>query len=256
MAPDLIPIWAVLILTVGLVFLFLEIGARIGLARVAKGTKADVSSAMVGATMGLLAFLMAFTFNAAAGRHEARRTLVMDEANAIERLWLRTDFLVEPYRSTARDLIKQYVDLRVRATSGDIDVADALRQSSAIQERLWAQAVEIGSQKDAIAISMNLYVQALNEVFDLQVKRVTVGLRSRVARSIWVALALLLAAGMIMVGVQVGQSGSRNRAIEIALAVSFSIVFFTIVDLDRPLEGLIDVSQQATIDLQQRILAR
>ena len=229
---------------------------RVGKARLEKGTKAEVSGPMVGATMGLLAFLMAFTFNAAAGRHEARRTLVMDEANAIERLWLRTDFLSEPYRATARDLIRQYVDLRVRATSGQIAVSDALRQSSAVQDRLWAQAVEIASQKDAIAISMNLYVQALNEVFDLQVKRVTVGLRSRVAPSIWVSLALLMAGGMIMVGVQVGQSGSRNRAIEIALAVSFSIVFFTIVDLDRPLEGLIDVSQQATIDLQQKINAR
>ncbi|HET9371304.1 MAG TPA: hypothetical protein VFO19_13685, partial [Vicinamibacterales bacterium] len=220
------------------------------------GAKAEVSGPMVGATMGLLAFLMAFTFNAAAGRHEARRTLVMDEANAVERLWLRANFLVEPYRSATRDLIRQYVDLRVKAISGQIDVAEAVRQSTALQARLWTQAVEISGRKDAIAVSMNLYVQALNDVFDLQAKRVTVGLRSRIAPSIWLALMLLLAGGMIMVGVQVGQSGVRNRAIELALALSFSIVFFTIVDLDRPLEGLIDVSQQATLDLQQKILAR
>ena len=70
------------------------------------------------------------TFNAAAGRHEARRTLVMDEANAVERLWLRADFLVEPYRSATRDLIRQYVDLRVKAISGQIDVAEAVLRSA------------------------------------------------------------------------------------------------------------------------------
>jgi len=59
---------------------------------------------MVGATMALLAFMLAFTFNGAAGRHDARKGLVIEEANAIDKTWLRAGFLAEPYRADIRGL--------------------------------------------------------------------------------------------------------------------------------------------------------
>jgi len=43
---------------------------------------------------------------------------------------------------------------------------------------------------------------------------------------------------------------------ELALAVSFSLVLFLIADLDRPQEGLINVSQQAMSELQTKLNAR
>src|SRR5208282_4480078 len=59
--------------------------------------------------------------------------------------------------------------------------------------------------------------------------------------------------GMAMVGVQVAQSRTRHYEIEFAVAISFSLVLFLIADLDRPQEGLINVSQEAMTELQSRL---
>jgi len=61
---------------------------------------------------------------------------------------------------------------------------------------------------------------------------------------------------MVMMGTQLAQSGTRHFAMELALAVSFSLVLFLIADLDRPQEGLLNVSQQAMSELQTKLNAR
>jgi hypothetical protein len=254
---DHVSIWVVFLATIGLVFLALEIGVRLGRRRALRGgVKLEVSGAMIGATMGLLAFMLAFTFNGAAGRHDTRKNLVVEEANAIEKAWLRAGFLADPSRTEVRRLIRDYVDLRVKAAAGDVDLTEAIHQSSGLQDRMWALALEAG-QKNAGSITVGLFIQALNEVFDEQLKRVTVGIRNRVPGTIWATLYLLMAVGMAMMGAQVAQSsGTRHFGIELALAVSFSVVLFLIADLDRPQEGLINVSQQAMLDLQTTLHER
>ena len=256
MSFDSVPIWVVLLATIGLVALALETGFRLGRRRQLRGGgKAEVSGAMVGATMALLAFMLAFTFNGAAGRHSTRKELVIEEANAIEKTWLRAGFLDEPYRTNIRDLLRTYVDLRVTAAAGQVDLAEATHQAVALHGRMWALAEEVG-RKDATSITAGLFIQALNEVIDLHLKRVTVGIRNRVPPTIWVTLYLLMAVGMVMMGAQIGLSGTRHISIELALAIPFSAVLFVIADLDRPQEGLISASQQAMVEPQTRVNAR
>lgn len=180
MSFDSVPIWAVLLATIGLVFLSLEIGVRLGKRRLLRGEgKLEVSGAMVGATMGLLAFMLAFTFNGAAGRHDTRKTPVIEEANAIAKTWLRAGFLTEPYRADVRGLLRDYVDVRVKAAAGEMDLGEATRRSEALHDRMWALAEEVG-RKDVGSRAGGLFIQALNEVIDLHLKRVTVGIRNRV----------------------------------------------------------------------------
>jgi len=256
MSLDSMPIWVSFLVTVGLVALALEAGVRMGRRRQSRGGgKSDVSGAMVGATMGLLAFMLAFTFNGAAGRHDVRKGLVIEEANAIDKAWLRAGFLDEPYRAQIRGLLRNYVDVRVKAAAGKLDLGKAARQSEALHHSMWAVAEEVG-RKDAGSITTGLFIQALNEVIDLHLKRVTVGIRNRVPPTIWATLYLLMFAGMVMMGTQIGLSGTRHIAMELALAISFSVVLFVIADLDRPQEGLINVSQQAMQELQTRLNAR
>jgi hypothetical protein len=65
-----------------------------------------------------------------------------------------------------------------------------------------------------------------------------------------------MAVGMIMMGTQIGMSGTRHIGMELALAVAFSVVLCLIAGLDRPREGLVNVSQQAMVDLQNKLNAR
>lgn len=210
---------------------------------------------MVSAIMALLSFILGFTFNGAAGRHDARENLVIEEANAIGTTWMRAGFLDEPCRTTIRGLLLNYVSVRVKAATGKMDVEEAARQSEAVHDKMWALAEEAG-KKDAGSVAGGLFIHSLNEVIDLHLKRVTVGMRNRIAPTIWATLYLLLVLGMYMMGTQAGLSGSRHLGMELALAVSFSVVLLVTADLDRSQEGTINASQQAMEELQTRLNAR
>ncbi|MCE2988033.1 MAG: hypothetical protein LW830_09285 [Phenylobacterium sp.] len=67
--------------------------------------------------VGLLSLLIAFTFSLALARHELRRTLVVEEANAIGVAYMRAQLLKEPYRSDLSNVIISYAQVR-RSTGG------------------------------------------------------------------------------------------------------------------------------------------
>jgi hypothetical protein len=77
-----------------------------------------------------------------------------------------------------------------------------------------------------------------------------VGLRSRVPGAIWMTLYLLAILGMAMMGYQEGGTGSKRSPAKLALVLAFSLVLMLIVDLDRPGQGMLQVSQQSMIDLR------
>jgi hypothetical protein len=98
-----------------------------------------------------------------------------------------------------------------------------------------------------------LFVESLNEMFDVQLKRLTIGVRTRVPATIWFALYSLMAVGMLMLGIQTGLGRVRHSGSELALALALAIVLYLIADLDRPGQGLVKVSQQAMTELQAKL---
>jgi hypothetical protein len=138
---DVIPVWLFFVATLVIVTLAVEAGYRSGTLalRRAEGEKEAPVSAIAGAILALLAFVLAFTFSIVSGRYDARKALVREEANAIGTAYLRADFLPEPDRSTAQALFRDYVDLRVNAAhAATLDqVRTYIAESDRIQERLW-----------------------------------------------------------------------------------------------------------------------
>lgn len=247
---DLVPLWLLFPATIALVLLGIETGFRIGRRRtaVADPEKDAPVGAMVGASLGLLAFLLAFTFGFAATRVEARRTALLDEVNAIGTAYLRTDLIPEPARAHARDLLREYVDVRLAAArSGAIHAA--IGRSLAIHSALWRDAAALGSANPQ-SVAAGLYAQALNAVIDLHTTRVTGALRVRVPAVIWFVLYAVAALAMMELGYQTGLSGRRRPLSIPALALAFSAVMLLIADLDRPDAGMVRVSQQAMADLR------
>jgi len=169
---DFIPMWGVFALTIGFVFLLVEAGFLLGAAR--RKRSEDVKDAsvgqMVGATLGLLAFMLAFTFGMAATRYDNRRALVMEEANAIQDAYLRADLLPQQHRAEIRSLLRQYVEIRT-SWSGAEQVHEAIAKSEAVQQRLWSHAVALG-QEHPNSVVVALFITSVNEVVDLHTKRV------------------------------------------------------------------------------------
>jgi hypothetical protein len=76
---DAIPLWAMYAVTVGIVLFSVEGGFRLGKYRLRRPEHEQETpvGSIVGATLGLLAFMMAFTFGMAASRYDTRKHLVL-----------------------------------------------------------------------------------------------------------------------------------------------------------------------------------
>ena len=247
---DFLPLWSILPLTVAVALLSVELGYRLASYRQrhSQEEKESPVSGMVGSTLGLLAFMLAFTFGLAGSRFEDRRQVLLSEANAIGTTYLRAAMLPEPMRTETQNMLREYVDARLElAQPGKLD--QALKKSAELHSRLWSQAVA-ATEKDRSDIT-GLFVSSLNEVIDLHAKRVMAGLRSRVPGVIWIVLYVLAILAMVMMGYHSGLAHSRRSIAVIAVVLGFSCVFYLIADLDRPGEGSLRVSQQSMIDLRQ-----
>ena len=247
---DALPLWGLFIFILLVVLLSVECGYRLGKYRRSRSEQekdAPVGT-MVGATLGLLAFILAFTFGLAAARFDTRRQVLLDEANAIGTTYLRAGILPER-REEIRAFLRDYVGARLEAIrSGNI--AEGMRQSENIQHQLWSQAEAIG-EKNPNSIVVGLFIQSLNEMIDLHAKRVQAGLRSRIPGPIWVALFAVAALSLATMGYHAGLVGTRRSLAVLAVAFTFSVVIELIADLDRPQEGVLRVSQRALLDVQQ-----
>src|ERR1043166_7007862 len=139
---DVFPIWTLIPITLVIGAFSVEAGYRIAVwrKRHAKDGVEAPAAPIVGATLGLLAFLVAFTFGSAASRFEERRQTVLAESNAVNAAYLRAQMIPEPMSGNGRSLLRQYVDLRLNATQTG-KLAEAIAKSEEFHKRMWAEAV-------------------------------------------------------------------------------------------------------------------
>jgi hypothetical protein len=246
---DIVPLWALLIGMMIVVLLSVEIGYRVGQARERRAHEVETPvGEMVASTLALLAFILGFTFSLAAARFDAKRLLLVDEANAIGTTWLRAEMLPERGKEVQM-LLRDYVDVRIEAITPP-RLAAGLRRSEDLQNRLWAIAVPIARQHPDSVI-VGLFVQSLNETIDLHSKRVNAAVRNRIPFAIWIALYGISVFSFAAMGYHSGLTGTSRSLVAIVVAFTFSVVIVLIADLDRSQEGLLKVSPQALIDLRQ-----
>ena len=246
------PLWTILPLTVVLAVLSVELGYRLARYRLQRDEleKESPLGGIVGATLGLLAFMLAFTFGLAGSRFEDRRQILLSEANAIGTTYLRAAMIPEPMRAESQKLLREYVDVRLEGVQQPGKLDQALVRSEQLHNLLWSQAVA-ATEKERSPMT-SIYVQSLNEVIDLHATRL-MALRARVPVVIWIVLYLLGFLAMVLMGYQSGLAKSRRSFAAIALIFGFSLVLFLIADLDRPGQGTMQVSQQSMIDLRKNM---
>ena len=248
--------WVILPGLLALIMSAAEIGFRFGLKSEGKTdekTRAQIS-VVEGALIGVLGLLLGFTMSMAVGRFEARRELVVDEANAIGTSWLRTRLLPEPQRSEIANLLRQYVDLRVQVAdaSGDIRTIRVARQEGQrIQGKFWAIAAAYG-QTDPNPVKTGLLLQSLNQTIDLEATR-WAALQNHVPSAVIYVNMMLAVLTALLVAYSFGTNGLRHQMSMWSLAFAILVVLGVIIDLDRPRRGFIRVSQQPLIDLQRQL---
>ncbi len=229
-----------------LMLLMLEIGFRFGGSRRAGKVKAQTSQvrALMGATLGLLAFMLAFTFASAQNHFEQRIQLQIDEAMLAKKAFMRADLADEPSRSELREHLLEYAELRVRLKqiiqAGDAErTASEIQRSEEIQLALWASArngngAYIGADTSRIA-------DMVTELMAMQAQRLHAALVNRIPFVIWITLYFTATMAMIVVGYQAGLTERRSPVATFSLALAFAAVMVLIMDLDRPLQSLFEI---------------
>jgi hypothetical protein len=226
-----------------------EIGYQFGKhARTQQDQEAPSSiGAMVGGMLGMLGFVLAFTFSMAASQFEIRKQNVLDEANTIGTAYLRADLIGKQYGTEVKRLLREYVDVRLQATKvNGLDAAIA--RSAEIHKLLWAQVSAAAAATPNTNTS--LMIQSINDVIDMHEKRLTGALRNRIPESVWIALIAITVLTMATMGMLIGFTGKRRQVAVIALSLAFAVLVTLVVDLDSPQRGLIIVGQQSMVDLQ------
>ncbi len=258
---DLIPIWALLVGTVLVMILFIEYGFRLGKNAQANSKKAQTSQvrAIMGAGLGLLAFMLAFTFATAQTHFEARVQSLAEEARIARNAFMQADLLTEPRRSQAKLLLKDYVKLRSdgrKFTGPNVKekLAELLRESEKIQAQLWLVAAQNHQQtgkKKSDSKENDLFMVSILALTDIHYTRVHSAIMNRIPFTIWMTLYLMAALSMIIMGYQAGLTDRRSPVATITLAVAFSAVIILITDLDRPVMSFFDINKQLLVDLSE-----
>ena len=253
------PLWLVFFFTMLVVLISVYIGYRIG--RYARGRSEDAtqlsSGSVVAASLGLLAFMLAFTFGIAANRFDTRKQIVLDEVNTIGTTYIRADFLPEPESTEVRKVLRDYVDLRASIATKDYwnrpdKIKELIENSESMQDKLWTYAVNVGRRYPDSEV-VGLFISSLNDMIDLQTTRIVVVLQYQIPGAIWGALYLLSVLTFGLVGFELGASGGGSVLVSVIIALVFSTVIMLITDLDRPMQGQIVVSQQPMVQLQQKL---
>lgn len=247
---DALPLWGLFAVILLVVLLSVEFGYRLGRYRRSRHEEEKEAplGTMVGATLGLLAFILAFTFGLAAQRFDTRRQVLLEEANAIGTTYLRAGMLPERGQEV-RDMLRDYVAARLDAVQSG-KLAEGIRLSEDIQQKVWTEAETVGS-KNPDSIVVGLFVQSLNQMIDLHASRMQAGIRSRIPGAIWVGLVTVAVLSLMAMGYFEGLTGTRRSLAVFAVAIAFSVVIELIADLDRPQEGILRISQQALLDVQR-----
>jgi len=255
---DDIPILVFFLATCIIVVLSMDAGYRVGnnIHKSFGMEKESPVSGISGSILGLLVFILVFTFNIVSERYDTKRGLVREEAGAIRTTWMRSDFLPEPDRSQTRELLKKYVDMRANVLqyTKSNQLEEKMVRSVKIQDKLFAIAV-VNARKDMNSDVAALYIESLNEMINFHFMRVAIGWQARIPNGIWFVLFLLVILSMFAVGYQTAIADSSRSWSTLILAISFSIVITLIAILDRPESEFITVSQQSMIDLNTYIHA-
>lgn len=215
------------------------------------GEQEGPTGVLVGSLLALMAFLLGITMGMASDRFDTRRGRVLEEANTIRAAYLQAGYLRSPESEQSRELLREYAALRV-ATNDDAVLQANLARSEEIHAELWAIAETLVRETDPNDL-LALFVDNVTQVIQVHEARVTAGLYARVPETV---LLLLLGGSVLtlgMVGYSAGITGRRSLVSAAVLVVALSVVTILVLDLDRPRDGFVVVSQQPILDLQAEI---
>lgn len=193
------------------------------------------------AVVTLLIFMVGFVFAIGLDRFEARRQLVVDDAIAIEDLYLKSQILEEPHRSRMSDILTRYTDNRILLAQEVPAKRDAaLAENDKLIKQLWIATAGAFQTVKGLDFS-SAFVDSANRVISMNSAR-SAARNARIPDSVFMLLFVYAVVTAMMFGYVL--KGRRGRISGVAMLVLCTLAIILLVDLNRPVTGFIRESQQ------------
>ena len=179
--------------------------------------------------------------------------MVLQEANTIGTTWLRAGLLPESHQAPVKELLRRYVDVRLkfRELSNDpARLAEGVRESAEIQKAAWAHAQ--AAAKESPTPVVVAFIAALNDLIDTDAERQEAG-RNHIPETVWVLVVFVAAFGCFTSAYGSGAHGARSSFTSFFLPLLLAIVIGLIFDIDHSMQGVIGVSQAPMLELKENI---
>jgi hypothetical protein len=225
------------------VLLSIEVGHRVGIRRrspIPQGQK-HVSPTVENSVFALMGLLIAFTFYGAGSRFDARRNLLVQEANAIGTTYLRLDLLPPDTQPELRQEFRRYVHSRLdvyRNVADGETLEAAIDQSSALQRSVWKKTVD--ATKGSGPAEKSLVLTPLNEMIDVTTEQ-TAALVTHPPLAVFAMLALMVVASSALVGYSTASAEVRDWTSSVIFALTMSVALYVILDYEFPRVGFIRI---------------
>jgi hypothetical protein len=221
-----------------------EIGYRIGLHRARHRPAGEHDHLGIGTItagmLGLLAFTLSLTINVAQGRYEARRSLVLQEANSVQAAWLRSKLIDGERGTPVTGMIEEFAKVQLAYVSTDRfeDEPGLIARKTALEAQIW-HSMQVLSREQPTNATSGLAL-ALTEMFGAARAE-----RFAFDSQVPAGMAWMLMAGSVLaigaLGYHLSASGSRHIVLTSLLLVMWAGGIVLIADLNRPRIGVIRV---------------
>lgn len=256
---DNMPLGLMLVLIVIGQLLCIEFGFRLGRVRQGKPNKAQMAQvrAIMGASLGLLAFMLAFSFNTAQQHFEERTRAYLTEVSAVHSAFRGAGLLPSEQRVAAREQLRKFADVRLDTAryariNDSASAIEMIRESERIHDTLWgiaeASVARAGPDSDS-----GIFMQSVIAMINAHDQRLQVTLFNRISPIIWITLFGMAMLSMAVMGYQAGLTGTRSSFATWTLAATFAFVIILITDLDRPRMSLFKMDQDLMVELRNRM---
>lgn len=207
-----------------------------------KNPNLDPVNALQAGLLTLSAFVLGLSFSQASARFDARRAIVIAEANAIGTAWLRADQLdpadSKRFRRTLTDAT--VAGLAVYQSPYDPTLTQqTTARTKRDENQLWSIASSALHVRGTIGLS--LLLQSVNNLIDILAQQ-RQALASHVPTAIVVLTLCLVTLGALSLGVRFALDGTRPLMLSIIYVVAYVIVIEMMIDYDRPKTGFVSVS--------------
>jgi hypothetical protein len=253
--------WKEVAMSVGLfcgILLCLEIGFRIGLTSSKRNHELayEGTGTIDAAVFALLGLLLGFSFAGAMSRFDARRQLIVNEANAIGTAYLRIDLLPSAEQPEIRTLFREYLDARLRAFEilrNRSGAREEFARAAEVQQRIWDRALA-ASRNDSTQNSARLLMPAINDMIDVTTARM-IAAGTRLPALIFLLLVSVALLSGLLAGYAMAKRKARSWLHMLLYAIVIPITIYAVLDFEDPRSGLIrvDAADKALIQLRNSI---